>query len=50
MHFLDVNIIREQGKFITSVYCKPTFSGIFSFSLLMEWNLLLQESPDLNRN
>ena len=26
--FLDVNVIREQGKFITSVYRKPTFSGV----------------------
>ena len=26
--FLDVNVIREQGKFITSVYQKPTFSGV----------------------
>ena len=27
--FLDVNVIREQGKFITSVYRKPTFSGVY---------------------
>ena len=27
MSFLDVNIIREQGKFTTSVDHKPTFSG-----------------------
>ena len=26
--FLDVNIIRGQLKFTTSVYRKPTFSGI----------------------
>ena len=26
--FLDVNIIHEKGKFITSVYRKPTFSGV----------------------
>ena len=30
MSFLDVNIIREQGKFTTSVYRKPTFSGIYT--------------------
>ena len=29
--FLDVNIIREQGKFTTSVYYKQTFSGIFTY-------------------
>ena len=28
--FLDVNVIREQGKFITSVYQKPTFSGVYT--------------------
>ena len=26
--FLDVNVIGEQGKFIRSVYRKPTFSGV----------------------
>ena len=30
MFFLDVNIIREKNKFTTSVYCKPTFSGIYT--------------------
>ena len=30
MFFLDVNIIREQGKFTTSVYRKPTFSRIYT--------------------
>ena len=30
MSFLDVNIIREKDKFITSVYRKPTFSGIYT--------------------
>ena len=30
MSFLDVNIIREKDKFTTSVYCKPTFSGIYT--------------------
>ena len=28
--FLDVNVIREQGKFTTSVSQKPTFSGVYS--------------------
>ena len=28
--FLDVNVIREQGEFITSVYRKPTFSGVYT--------------------
>ena len=28
--FLNVNVIREQGKFITSVYQKPTFSGVYT--------------------
>ena len=30
MLLLDVNVIREQGKFITSVYRKPTFSGVYT--------------------
>ena len=30
MSFLDVNIICEKDKVITSVYCKPTFSGIYT--------------------
>ena len=30
MSFLNVNIIREQGKFTTSVYHKPIFSGIYT--------------------
>ena len=30
--FLDVNVIREQDKFITSIYRKPTFSGVYSHS------------------
>ena len=30
MSFLDLNIIREKGKFTTSVYRKPTFSGIYT--------------------
>ena len=30
MSFLDLNIIHEQGKFTTSAYRKPTFSGIYT--------------------
>ena len=26
--FLDGSVIREQGKFVTSVYRKPFFSGV----------------------
>ena len=28
--FLDVEVIREQGKFSTTIYGKPTFSGVYS--------------------
>ena len=28
--FLDVEISRESGKFATSVYRKPTFSGVYT--------------------
>ena len=30
MSFLVIHIICKQGKFTTSVYCKPTFSEIFT--------------------
>ena len=30
MSFLDINIICEKVKFTTSVYCKPTFSRIYT--------------------
>ena len=28
--FLDVNIFREKGKFVTNVYRKKTFSGVYT--------------------
>ena len=28
--FLDIEVIREQGKFSTTIYRKPTFSGVYS--------------------
>ena len=30
LSFLDKTITRENNKFLTSVYSKPTFSGIFT--------------------
>ena len=30
MSFLDVEIIREDKTFTTSVYRKPTFSGVYT--------------------
>ena len=30
LSFLDIEISRDKNQFITSVYCKPTFSGVFS--------------------
>ena len=30
LSFLDVDIIREEGKFTTTIYWKPTFSGVYS--------------------
>ena len=30
MSFLDVYITRKQGKFITCVYRKPTFSDVYT--------------------
>ena len=28
--FFDVEMFRSSGKFSTSVYCKPTFTGLFT--------------------
>ena len=28
--FLDIKVCRKNGKFVTSVYRKPTFSGVFT--------------------
>ena len=30
LSFLDAEIIREQGKFTTTVFLKPTFIGVYS--------------------
>ena len=30
LSFLDVEVIREQGKFTTTIYRKPFFSGVYS--------------------
>ena len=30
LSFLDVNVICEEGKFITSAYRKLTFSGVYT--------------------
>ena len=30
LSFLGVEVIREQGKFTTTIYRKPTFSGVYS--------------------
>ena len=30
LSFLDIKISNENNKFVTSVYCKPTFSGVFT--------------------
>ena len=28
MSFLGVKVSQENGKFVRTVYCKPTFSGV----------------------
>ena len=30
LSFFDVEVIREKGKCITTIYRKPTFSGVYS--------------------
>ena len=32
LSFLDIEISRDKNQFITSVYRKPTFSQVFSFT------------------
>ena len=36
MPFLDVNVFRDNGKFVTNVYRKETFTGVYgNFSSFM---------------
>ena len=28
--FLDVNVFREEGQFVTNVYRKTTFGGVYT--------------------
>ena len=28
--FLDIEVSQQQGKFVTTVYSKPTFSGVYT--------------------
>ena len=30
LSFLDVEVSQQQGKFVTTVYRKPTFSGVYT--------------------
>ena len=30
LSFLDIEVSREKGKFVTTVYMKPTFSGVYT--------------------
>ena len=30
LSFLDINIFREKGKFVTNVYREKTFSGVYT--------------------
>ena len=30
LSFLDVNVLCEEGQFVTNVYRKPTFSGVYT--------------------
>ena len=30
LSFLDVEIMRQKGKFTTTIYRKPTFGGVYS--------------------
>lgn len=30
LSFVDIEVFREKGKFVTTVYTNPTFSGVFT--------------------
>ena len=30
LSFLDVEVSKQQGKFVAKVYRKPTFSGVYT--------------------
>ena len=30
LSFLDVEVSRQEGHFVTTVYSKPTFSGVYT--------------------
>ena len=30
LSFLDIEVFREKGKFVTTVYKKPTVSGVYT--------------------
>ena len=32
LSFLEIEVIREQGTFITTIYDEATFSGVYSNS------------------
>ena len=32
LSLLDGNVFREEGQLVTSVYRKPTFSGVYTYS------------------
>ena len=47
---LDVNVIREQGKFMTNVYRKPNFSAVFTIeteqnnkTLMLDVNVIREQ-------
>ena len=31
LSFLDVEASRQQGKFVTTVYRKPAFNGVYTY-------------------
>ena len=59
MPFLDVNVFHENGKFVTNVYRKETFTGVYTkfssfiplehkfglvYTLLHHWFCLVSDS------
>ena len=40
LSFLDVEVSRQQGRFVTTVYMKPTFSGVYFLPTVKKFGMI----------
>ena len=40
LSFLDVEVSRLQGRFVTTVYMKPTFSGVYFLPTVKKFGMI----------